>query len=143
MFDALKSLDLTALPEEVQTAIRAAQHEALDVAMQSANLKRSAVHLTESNAALATQNAELEAANVRLEHYVKELHQLIYGKRSEKLTEDERQLAFEDLEVATSLGRSRVRRNRDDEAAQEAQARAAQPWQPAGPSGTDRTGGRA
>ena len=102
MFDALKSLDLTALPEEVQTAIRAAQHEALDVAMQSANLKRSAVHLTESNAALATQNAELEAVNARLEHYVKELHQLIYGKRSEKLTEDERQLAFEDLEVATA-----------------------------------------
>ena len=46
MFDALKSLDLTALPEEVQTAIRAAQHEALDVAMQSANLKRSAVRRT-------------------------------------------------------------------------------------------------
>ena len=102
MFDALKSLDLTALPEEVQTAIRAAQHEALDVAMQSASLRRSAVHLTDSNAALATQNAELEAANARLEHYVKELHQLIYGKRSEKLTEDERQLAFEDLEVATA-----------------------------------------
>ena len=40
MFDALKSLDLKALPEEVQTAIRAAQHEALDVVMQSANLKR-------------------------------------------------------------------------------------------------------
>ena len=102
MFNALKSLDLTALPEEVQTAIRAAQHEALDVAMQSANLKPSAVHLTESNAALATQNAEFEAVNARLEHYVKELHQLIYGKRSEKLTEDERQLAFEDLEVATA-----------------------------------------
>jgi hypothetical protein len=46
MFDALKSLDLTALPEKVQTAIRAAQHEALNVAMQSANLKRSAVRRT-------------------------------------------------------------------------------------------------
>ncbi len=101
MFDALKNLDLTALPEEAQAAIRAAQHEALDVALQSANLKRSAISLTESNATLTTQNAELEAVNARLEHYVKELHQLIYGKRSEKLTEDERQLAFEDLEVAT------------------------------------------
>jgi len=37
---------MTALPEEVQTAIRAAQHEALDVAKQSANLKRSAVRRT-------------------------------------------------------------------------------------------------
>lgn len=71
MFDAFKSPDLTALLEEVQTAIRAAQHEALHVAMQSPNLKRSAVHLTEINAALVTQNAELEAANARLEHYVK------------------------------------------------------------------------
>ena len=71
MFDAFKSPDLTALLEEVQTAIRAAQHEALDVAMQSASLKGSAVQLTEINTALVTQNAELEAANARLEHYVK------------------------------------------------------------------------
>lgn len=60
------------------------------------------VELEESNAALSTQNAELEAINARLERFVKELNQLIYGKRSEKLGPDERQLAFEDIEVAQS-----------------------------------------
>ena len=61
-----------------------------------------ALVLTETNAALTTQVAELEALNARLEHFVKELNQVIYGTRSEKLTEDERQLAFEDIEVAQS-----------------------------------------
>ena len=63
-------------------------------------LKSGNADLAEHNAALTTQNAELEAANTRLEHMVKELNQLVYGKRSEKLTPDERQLAFEDLEIA-------------------------------------------
>ena len=65
-------------------------------------MSEQALVLTESNAALTTQNAELEAFNARLEHFVKELNQVIYGARSEKLTEDERQLAFEDIEVAQS-----------------------------------------
>ena len=84
MLDALKSLDLTALPEGLQDVVLAAQKQALALSGQ--------------NAALASQNAELEAVNARLEHMVRELNQLVYGKRSEKLTEDERQLAFEDLE---------------------------------------------
>jgi transposase len=79
MFDALKNLDLDALPADVRAAILA---------------------VGEQNAALTTQVSELEALNARLEHFVKELNQVIYGKRSEKLTEDERQLAFEDIEVA-------------------------------------------
>ena len=58
--------------------------------------------LMESNAALTTQNTELEAVNARLEHMVKELNHLLYGPKSERFTEDERQLAFEDLEVATA-----------------------------------------
>ena len=88
MFDALKSLDLKALPPEVRTAVLAAQEQI------SA--------LTESNASIATQNAELEAVNARLEHMVKELNHLLYGPKSERFTEDERQLAFEDLEVAAA-----------------------------------------
>ncbi|MEP2093074.1 MAG: IS66 family transposase [Paracoccaceae bacterium] len=58
--------------------------------------------LEERTASLATQNAELEALNARLEHFVKELNHVIYGARSETLTEDERQLAFEDIKVAQS-----------------------------------------
>lgn len=41
-------------------------------------------------------------ANKRLEHLVAELNQAVHGKRSEKLSEDERQLAFEDLETAVA-----------------------------------------
>jgi transposase len=71
-----------------------------DLTAQNADLKCSTAELTERNAALAIRKAELEALNARLEHFVKELNQVIYGARSEKLTEDERQLAFEDIEVA-------------------------------------------
>ena len=88
MLDALKTLDLTALPDGLRDVVLAVQKQALDLA--------------EHNAALATQNAELEATNARLEHMVRELNQLAYGKRSEKLTPDERQLAFEDLEIAVA-----------------------------------------
>ena len=95
MFDALKSLDLNTLPAEVRTAVLAAQTDAEMQAEQNAAL-------VESNATFATQNAELEAVNARLEHMVKELNHLLYGPKSERFTEDERQLAFEDLEVATA-----------------------------------------
>jgi hypothetical protein len=51
-------------------------------------------------AALAEANAGLSERNRRLEHLVREFRQALYGKKSEKLDADERQLAFEDLEVA-------------------------------------------
>lgn len=38
----------------------------------------------------------------RQEALIQELRQALYGKRSEKLSEDERQLVFEDLETAIS-----------------------------------------
>lgn len=95
MFDALKSLDLNALTAEVWKVLLAAQTDAERLAEQISAL-------TESNASFATQNAELEAVNARLEHMVKELNHLLYGPKSECFTEDERQLAFEDLEVATA-----------------------------------------
>jgi transposase len=37
---------------------------------------------------------------------IKELNQLVYGKRSEKLSPDERQLAFEDLEIAVAVAQA-------------------------------------
>lgn len=58
--------------------------------------------LTERNAAPSTQNMELEAVNTRLEHMVKELNHLLHGPKSERFTKNERQLAFEDFEVATA-----------------------------------------
>jgi len=51
-------------------------------------------------AAVLRERDALKEANTRLEHLVAELNHAVHGKRSEKLAEDDRQLAFEDLEVA-------------------------------------------
>jgi transposase len=52
--------------------------------------------------ATAARVTELEEINKRLEHLVAELNHVVHGKRSEKLSEDERQLAFEDLQIAVA-----------------------------------------
>ena len=65
--------------------------------------------LRTENETLAADKACLAAANEaqserirRLEHLNLELIRLLYGKRSEKLSADERQLAFEELEGASA-----------------------------------------
>src|SRR6056297_3462266 len=50
--------------------------------------------------ALMEKVAELTEITQRQEHLIAELNHALHGKRSEKLTEDERQLAFEDLSIA-------------------------------------------
>jgi len=72
MTAAAKDLDLSVLPPEYRAAF-------------------------EAQAACV---AELEEANQRQKHLIAEMHHALYGKKSEKLNEDDRQLAFEDLEVA-------------------------------------------
>ncbi|MBY6059814.1 IS66 family transposase, partial [Leisingera daeponensis] len=52
--------------------------------------------------AVLRERDALREANKRLEHLVAELNQVVHGKRSEKLSEDERQLAFEELEIAVA-----------------------------------------
>ncbi len=52
--------------------------------------------------ALEAEVSALAERNRRLDHLVKELRQAIHGRRSEKLTADERQLSFEDLEAAVA-----------------------------------------
>jgi transposase len=52
--------------------------------------------------AVLRERDALREANKRLEHLVAELNQAVHGKRSERLSEDERQLAFEDLETAVA-----------------------------------------
>ena len=58
--------------------------------------------LTELAAAHEAQIGELQRLTERQEHLIAELRHALYGKKSEKLSEDERQLAFEDLEVAVT-----------------------------------------
>jgi len=50
--------------------------------------------------ALMEEVAALKEITRRQEHLIAELNQALHGKRSEKLSEDERQLAFEDLSIA-------------------------------------------
>lgn len=50
--------------------------------------------------AQAARVAELEKINQRQEHLIAEMHHALYGKKSEKLRDDDRQLAFEDLQIA-------------------------------------------
>ncbi|NDR56324.1 IS66 family transposase [Pseudoruegeria sp. M32A2M] len=52
--------------------------------------------------AVLRERDALKEINKRLEHLVAELNQVVHGKRSEKLNDDERQLAFEDLETAVA-----------------------------------------
>lgn len=77
MTGAAKDLDLSILPPNYRAVFEALQ-------------------------ATAARAAELEDIVKCLEHLVAELNHVVHGKRSEKLSEDERQLAFEDLQIAVS-----------------------------------------
>ncbi len=83
---ALAEIDLgTLTPEQQEAAVQAI------AALET---------LRTENEVLTDRN-EAQAERIRrLEHLVRELQRVIYGKMSEKLTPDERQLAFEDLVAA-------------------------------------------
>ena len=87
------SLDLSAIPEDQRDAVLAVLRE----------------------------RDALREANKRLEHLVAELNQVVHGKKSERLSEDERQLAFEDLETAVA----EVEAQQDEEAPASSGARRA------------------
>ena len=77
MTAAAEDLDLSVLPPDYRVAFEALQ-------------------------ARAARAAELEDIVKRLEHLVAELNHVVHGKKSEKLSDDDRQLAFEDLEIAVA-----------------------------------------
>ncbi len=108
----LQTVDLKALPDAHRKLFEA----------QSATLEREQA----DNEALRAQVELLADSNRRLEHLVNELRRLIFHRKSEKLSSNDRQLAFEDLEGAVSeveaaiepsvpvsppAGRRRARRN--------------------------------
>lgn len=71
MTDTAKDLDLSVLPPEYRAVFEAQ----------------------------AARVALLEELTKRQEHLIAEMQNALYGKKSEKLADDDRQLAFEDLEV--------------------------------------------
>jgi transposase len=98
MSNGLDPLLLNSLPADIRTVVEA-QTQAL-VAEQAARL-----HLQAEVADLRASNAELKALNARLEHLARELHRARFGPSSEKLSPDQLELAFEDIEVAVSEAR--------------------------------------
>ena len=92
---ALAEMDLDTLTPEQAAAARQAL-----AALETLTAENET--LTEEKACLAGEN-EAQAERIRrLEHLNLELIRLLYGKRSEKLSADERQLAFEELEGASA-----------------------------------------
>ncbi|WP_026988935.1 IS66 family transposase [Fodinicurvata sediminis] len=75
-------------------------------ALDPAELAELPAHLRGRVEALQAEAAALAAQNARLEHLVREFQNAVYGKRSEKLDADSRQLSFEDLEVAIASAES-------------------------------------
>lgn len=94
--------------------------------MQNApSLDLSAIPAAQRAAVLALMEevAALTEITQRQEHLIAELNHALHGKRSEKLTEDERQLAFEDLSIALA----EVEVQKDHLAAKTGAKRAAKP----------------
>ena len=83
-----KDLDLSVLPPDYRAAFEALQATAARVA--------------------------LEEINKRLEHLVAELNHAVHGKKSERLSEDDRQLAFEDLTIAVAETEEQKRQTAPD-----------------------------
>src|SRR6056297_2130897 len=78
---SLPTIDLSAIPDSQRDAIAA---------------------LLRENSDLKGEKTSLQQIVKRLEHLVAELNHVVHGKKSEKRDEDERQLAFEDLETAVA-----------------------------------------
>ena len=91
----------TLTPEQREAAVQAIM--ALEtLRAENETLAEEKARLAGENEVLTDRNGALSARIRRLEHLNLELVRLVYGKRSEKLSADERQLAFEELEGASA-----------------------------------------
>ena len=107
-------LDLTNLTREQREVFAAMQKRVVDLEGNLAASNDKLEQLEDHVADLEQLNARLEQLNARQESLIRELQAALFGKSSEKLSEDERQFAAEDLEVAlgeveSEAGRGRYR----------------------------------
>lgn len=93
MSGTLTNTELAALPAKVRMAFLA-QANRLEV------VEAQVTELAAARNALQETNGVLAADKTRLEYIVAEFRKLLFGKRSEKLDDTQRELAFEELEVA-------------------------------------------
>ena len=82
----LGGLDLNALPADVRAVLLAVDTERIKAEERAGKLKK--------------QNEQLEEYNQRLAHLVMEFKKARFGKKSEKLSPDQLNLIFEELETA-------------------------------------------
>jgi hypothetical protein len=95
-------LDLLAQVAHAQAAVLIKEVEVSQLTELAAAQEAQVAQLTKFTAAQEVLIAELKHLTDRQEHLIAELRHARFGKKSEKLSEDERQLAFEDLEVAVA-----------------------------------------
>ncbi|WP_374765335.1 IS66 family transposase, partial [Yunchengibacter salinarum] len=106
---ATPDITLSAIPEDQRDAVAALlrahghlQDEYAAITGAYATIEGKNANLEDENTALQSEADRLKQIVARLEHLVAELNHVVHGKRSEKLSTDDRQLAFEDLEVAVA-----------------------------------------
>jgi len=92
---SLLPVDLDALPPLARQAV-------LDLQAQVCAQNVQVSQLTELTAAQEAQLGEFKQLTDRQEYLIAEMRHALFGKKSEKLDADERQLIFEDLEVAVA-----------------------------------------
>jgi transposase len=101
--EALDPARLSSLPEDLRMAFKTLVEKSFELDIERAarlHLEADKSQLAAQNADLEAQNAFLKEANSRLEHLVQEFRRTQFGPRSEKLDADQKQLAFEDIEIA-------------------------------------------
>ena len=100
--DSALPVDLDALPPAAREVLLGLQAQITQLTELAAASEARVAQLTELTAEQEVLIAELKHLTARQEHLIAELRHARFGKKSEKLSEDERQLAFEDLEIAAA-----------------------------------------
>jgi len=106
MTEALDPARLSSLPKDLRVAFKALVEKSFELDIERA--ARLSLEAKKSN--LEAENVFLKEANARLEHLVREFRRTQFGPRSEKLDPDQKQLAFEDIEIAIAEVRESVAR---------------------------------
>jgi len=106
MAEALDPARLSSLPKDLRVAFKALVEKSFELDIERA----ARLNLEAKKSNLEAENVFLKEANARLEHLVREFRRTQFGPRSEKLDPDQKQLAFEDIEIAIAEVRESVTR---------------------------------
>jgi len=103
MSDPFDNLDLDSLPADVRAVLLAERAARMVAEKRNATLEKDKNHLGEYIS--------------RLEHLIKEMKRAIYGKKSEKIDQNQLELALEELEIAVAEAETAQQEARDKDGA--------------------------